>query len=214
VRYVVTSSSGYASTPPPNFRSVVRTRSYVLWRRNGPTRPRLLADERNAPGGTLDCAKLPRRRGVAALIPRPVVQSHWRGTTHYAGDVATTTLTLPRGRWDLSLQYVARQGLDLTLDGRTRTLPGNLERLGPYWPAGRATVAHRTTLHVRVRSRGVTWFGRLLGARGETRGLRTNLAMPLGVLAATRAGLRAHVVPLRRACGRYVDWYRFSGATS
>jgi hypothetical protein len=30
----------------------------------------------------------------------------------------------------------------------------------------------------------------------------------LGNLVATRAGTRTRIVPLREACGRYVDWYR------
>ena len=33
----------------------------------------------------------------------------------------------------------------------------------------------------------------------------------IGDVAATRVDDRGHEVPLRRACGRYVDWYRLDG---
>jgi hypothetical protein len=208
VRYVITPRSTYASSPPANFHAVRRTRSYVLWKRSGATAPREVTPELGAPGGVFDCSKVTARRGVAALIPRPLLQNEWVGTTRYAGETARTTLRLPAGVWDLSLQYVARQGVHFTTRGLDRMLPANLERLGPYWPVGTVRLARATTLHVRVRSRDVTWFGRLLDARGESRGLRTNLTLPLRNLVATRHGARPRLVPLRRACGRYVDWYR------
>jgi hypothetical protein len=214
VRYVITTRAAYASSPPENFHAVRRTRSYVLWERRGPTPPRSLADERNAPGGILHCSAVPARNGVAAVIPRPIVQTAWSGTTHFAGDTARTTLRLPRGTWDLSLQYVARQGLRFRTRDLDLTLPANVDRLGPYWPVGTIRLARPTAVHVGVRSREVTWLGRLLGARGETRGLRTNLSMPLGALAVTRHAARPRLIPLRRACGRYIDWYRLTAAKS
>ena len=37
--YAITTRAAYQSTPPPNFKEVVRTASYVLWRRTGATPP-------------------------------------------------------------------------------------------------------------------------------------------------------------------------------
>jgi hypothetical protein len=51
-------------------------------------------------------------------------------------------------------------------------------------------------------------FGRLLGSSGNTRALDSLGNRPLGAIAATRIDVAGRTIPLRRACGRYVDWYR------
>jgi hypothetical protein len=40
------------------------------------------------------------------------------------------------------------------------------------------------------------------------RRIETVRTVRLGTLAATRVDDRGHLVPLARACGRYVDWFR------
>jgi len=54
-------------------------------------------------------------------------------------------------------------------------------------------------------------FGRLLGSTGNTRALDSLAGRPLGAIAAVRRDTRGRDVPLRQACGRYVDWYRLGG---
>jgi hypothetical protein len=49
-------------------------------------------------------------------------------------------------------------------------------------------------------------LGRLLGAVGLTRAPAPTGLRALGRIA-RRAPDRVRAVPLRRACGRYVDWY-------
>lgn len=219
-RYVVTPRTPYASTPPSSFALARRTRWYLLWRRTGRTLPRSILAEDGAPGAVLDCSTgagrwLSRRRGVAGTLPAPVAlgPQAWSGRPSAAGESATLVLTLPRGTWDISLQYVSREGIDVSLPGLRTSLPASLERMGPYWLVGTVRTAARTSLRVRATTRPLTWFGRALGARGETRALGAVVRSPLGGVAATRHGARERVVPLRRACGRYVDWYRVSGAT-
>ncbi len=60
-RYVLTTSSAYASEPPGNFKEVARTESFVLWKRRGPTARRETLHEVAAPGAVLSCDHEPRR---------------------------------------------------------------------------------------------------------------------------------------------------------
>src|SRR5204862_825680 len=78
MRYVVTSRTPFASQVPSNFRLVATTPLYELWQRTGPTQPRQVLAEAGRPGATLDCTTstgraLSRKRGVAHVIPEPVV---------------------------------------------------------------------------------------------------------------------------------------------
>ena len=52
--YVITTRTAAQSEPPPNFRLVGASRSYDVWRRVGPTAPRLVLPESGAPGAILD----------------------------------------------------------------------------------------------------------------------------------------------------------------
>ena len=54
--YAITTRAAYQSTAPPNFKPVVATPSYVLWRRSGPTPPLRVIDKDGTPGRVLDCA--------------------------------------------------------------------------------------------------------------------------------------------------------------
>jgi hypothetical protein len=64
-------------------------------------------------------------------------------------------------------------------------------------------------VEVRARERGL--LGRALGARGYTFAHDVPDNLPLQGIAFTRRGGKARHVPLRAACGRWVDWYRLHG---
>lgn len=227
-RFAVTARSPYTSQPPPNWRLAAHTTAYDLWEREGyEADGRDTLVERGAPGAVLDCAtptgrRLHRQRGVASVMPAPIVAppDAWSGTAARAGGTATLTLRLPRGDWALSLQYVSREGLLVRGPGLRAALPANLERIGAYWPVGTVHVAHAGPALVRVTTRELPAIGRALGAPGTTFALDAPSAPagplpppvphPLGALVATRAGAGHRLVPLGAACGRYVDWYRLA----
>lgn len=213
--YVVTTRSAFASQVPPNFKLAGQTPQYELWRRTGPTPPRSVLAEAGRPGATLDCTTaagraLSRKRGVAHVIPAPVVSAPtaWSNDVRGAGDSASQQLKLPRGRWDISLQYASRQPVAVTTAGARGTLPANLARIGPFFTAGIVTSDGHTPITVTASIAKLPAFGRLLGSSGNTRALDSLGNRPLGAVAATRLDVSGRTVPLRRACGRYVDWYR------
>jgi hypothetical protein len=101
------------------------------------------------------------------------------------------------------MQYVSRQAMDVTVGGRTTTLPANLDRLGPLFAAG-TTNGGRVTLRVHVHD--VSAFAHLIGAESPTHAFDSYRYQPLGAVVATRA-VPPRRVPLSQACGRYVDHY-------
>jgi len=216
--YVVTSASTFASQIPPNFHPVLGTPQYRLWEREGPTPSRSVLAESGRPGAVLDCTTtegraLSRRRGIAHVIAQPVVgpPTAWSSDVKGAGDSATMQLRLPRGVWDLSLQYVSRQNVTVSWPGFARTLPANLARMGPFFSAGSLRSDGSTPVVVKATIAKLPAFGRLLGSTGNTRALDSLAGRPLGAIAAVRRDTRGRDVPLRQACGRYVDWYRLGG---
>jgi hypothetical protein len=207
---VLTDRSAAASSPPPGLRVLRTTRSYVLWKRVGTVPPYETLEEGWRPGKILDCPlasdrAINRRPGSAIVRPPPVIAPApgWHGDAREAGSTATRTIRLPPGRWDLSLQYVSRNPIDVTVGGRTTTLPANLDRLGPLFAAG-MTVGGRREVRVHVHQLGA--IGRLLGSPARTRAFDSYQAQPLGALVATRQRAPERV-PLSQACGRYVDSY-------
>ena len=211
-RFVIAPRTPYASSPPENFVLRRENRWYGLWERTGPTRPRSVPPgELGAPGAMLDCssdglARFPRD-GVAAVLSSPVVaaMSRWKGTVD-RGDAATQTLELPAGRWDVALQYASRRPLRIEALDLAVTVPANLGRIGPHWLLGTVHTAEPT--HARVRVTSV--FGgtsELTRAYAPTRAFNSPDGRPLGEIVATPHPWRPRIVPLREACGRYVDWY-------
>jgi hypothetical protein len=213
-RFALAPRTPYASQPPPNWRLVRSTRSYEVWERHGPTPPRAILPESGAPGAVLDCASpagqdLQRRAARAgvrrppiliapAQLRRPAGQPVPIGQFHRAqiasGEDAQATVRLPAGRWTLSLQYVSPVPLDVTLGGtRARAVP-SLEPPGAFWRIGTfASHGGATRVHIHAeRSPPLAAFRVVL----------------LGSLAFTPAGEHDRIVPLRAACGRYVDWYQ------
>jgi hypothetical protein len=216
MRYVVTSRTPFASRPPANFRLVASTPSYQLWERSGPTPPRRVLNEAGQPGARLDCATLRgrslsrRRRGVAHVVAAPRVSGpgNWSKALKGAGQSASQRLRLPSGRWDISIQYVSREPITIRGPGLDRALPATLARMGPYFLAGTIRSDGRRPVRITATTAKLPALGRLLGASGNTRALDSRDHLPLGAVAITRHRAPRASVPLRRACGRYVDWYR------
>jgi hypothetical protein len=212
-RYVITTRASYQSTPPPNFKPVVRTDSYVLWRRQGPTPHLGIIEPDGAPGATLDCSSAEGRKVLsegrtATVLPQPVVTGihAWSKPSPFdAPGTATQRLVLGRGLWNLSLQYHSQVSLTVSASGRQVELPPSLDGMylthqgqGAFWPAGGFRVKRPGPVTVTVTARKPSRFQRLVGVRRQ---------VWLGPLAATRPGARR--APVRRACGQYLDHYTF-----
>ncbi len=212
--YAILPRSGYRSTPPRNWRLVLRGASYELWQRAGPTPVRGTLTEVDNPGAILDCRtpqgrRLSERRGTAMVRATPVIgpPSAWHGQVGYAGAASWQRLALPRGRWVIALQYAATVPLTVTGPGMRASLPASLEPRGAYWLVGTIDVRHRRPTRLTVRYSRLPWLGRILGAFGLTRAPTPTGLRALGRITASPAPQIDHAVPLRRACGRYVDWY-------
>jgi hypothetical protein len=201
--YVVTTNTSYASQPPANFRLAAQTRLYDLWKRTGPTASRQVLEPSGAPGATLDCRsalgkKLRAVRGQAGIMSKPVTVP---GPSLTAGSSTAVPIALPGGEWEISIQYFSSFDVDLSTQGRRWTMPAYLGRLGPFFSVGTVTgrgVASPVTLTVRAERPSF-----LTGTGG-------NLFTAIPVIAATRIPDSRRIVPLGRACGQYVDWYRLS----
>ena len=212
--YVITTSAAYASGPPPSFEPVRRTADFVLWRRTAPVGERRTLAEGASPGATLDCGRraggrLAAAPGTATVFARPpIAGAAWSpGPTVESGSPASQELRVPAGRWAVSLQYDATQPLSVSAPGLRATLPANLDYRGsvPYYPAGILRARRPGPLTVRVAVESPPLAGRLLGASSEAH---------LGAIALSPAGsgpalpgAAERAIPLRAACGRYVDWY-------
>ncbi len=110
--------------------------------------------EGTEPAADADCASpeiriLTANPGRASLFPGAVIggKSRWSpAATLETGDRASQTLSLPAGRWRLSLQYFSPFGLTLTAPGLHQPLPAALDGQRPntislandgqFWPAG------------------------------------------------------------------------------
>jgi hypothetical protein len=212
--WAITSSAAYTSEAPANWRLVQRTLDYLLWQRVGPTPRRQVPYEPTQPGAVLDCSYVYGStgqfshvgtigpKGTASVFPSAPVVGQFTGWTPSDrvtnGQPATQVLTLPRGRWALSLQYVSTQEANLTAPGLDSSLPANLDFRGPssFWPAGEVTVGRMQALRFTFSVDRPTLFGRLIGAEA--------VGFPLQ-LTAIREG-RHLTFPRKQACGRYVDF--------
>jgi hypothetical protein len=219
--YVITTRAAYASGAPPDYEAVVATPSYVLWRKEGPVARRSPVEDGPAPGARLDCGRR-EPRGEAAVFPRrPLLTpaSEWSSTTVEPGSTASIELTVPRGVWEVSIQYdstrpvtLSGPALDPLLPGYRVTLPGNLDYRGttPFWPAGKLDVGAaggRVRLTATVED--PPFVGSVMGA---------DPVAHIGAVALTKAGAAdgdsepptpgeaERVVSARLACGGYADW--------
>jgi hypothetical protein len=201
-RYVVTTNSPYASQAPANFHPLAVGRLYELWERKGPTPPRSTLDPPGQPGATLSCTTEPGRRlsherGVASVMATPVVAP---GASLSAGQSGRMSLALPAGRWEISAEYLSYFNLHFSAEGRHWTMPAYLGRNGPWFAVGEVTghgLAHSVTVEARAERPSPLTGGRVT-------------AVSIYQIAATRVPDTRQLLPLRDACGTYVDWYRVS----
>jgi hypothetical protein len=199
--WVITTRDAAGSSPPPQMHAVKETPNFILLHRVGKVLPRSILNEGELAGAVLNC-KSPRGRrvleggGVAAVRPPQV---RVPGVFYMGpGGTAEVEIDLPPGRWELDSSYVGRLPMTVTAPGLHTTVPASLDRPGPRWPLGQVTV----------------------GYKGPTR-LTFTLSNPLlapGIvlseiysIVATRDA-KTRVIPMREACGEYVDWYRSAGS--
>jgi hypothetical protein len=239
--WVITTSADFASEAPPEFEPRLESDDFVLWERRdgaetpGPGEPgaRRTLLEPLYPGAGVECgepgdAKLTGVAGKASVSPvTPVLGRSWEPRAELTdARGASQELRLTPGAWEISIQYASSQAMHIRAPGLDTTMRANLLFRGPspYYPAGVLEVPrHGRPLAPRPVRFGVTvddppLAGRLLGT--ESRAY-------LGTLAATpisdphaKSGAPAHLpaasrirVPLRSACGSYIDWYRLAPGT-
>ena len=104
-----------------------------------------------------------------------------------------TQLTLPRGEWELEVPYTSSLPVDVTLKGLHTTLPANLDRLGSRWRIRRIAIWKQQRMTVSFHT-------------GKDLLTPVSAATVIPSLVATPLGTE-RIVPVRRACGQYVDWY-------
>jgi hypothetical protein len=213
--YVITGRAAWNSEAPPNFRRIAATPSYILWEQTGPPPvDRHVLLEGTEPAAVADCAApeiriLLDRRGRASLFPEAVVgsKSSWGpDSVLEAGEEAKQTLDLPAGRWNLSIQYFSPFDLTLSAPGFSEPLVAALDgqrpntislaNNGQFWPAGRF-LSRGGPVEFTLSAAEPTGLQSLVGWDGKA---------SIGELVAVRAAPH-RTVPLRRACGHWLDWY-------
>lgn len=219
--YVITSRAAWSSQAPANFRRIAATPSYVLWQRTGATPPNrhtiLEGTEAAAPA---NCASpeiriLTANPGRASLFPTPVIgpKGRWdTGAIFGTGEQTSQTLNLSAGRWYLSLQYFSPFDLTLSAPGFTQPLAPALDGQRPntislasdgqFWPAGTFTQRRSGPVRFTIAGAEASWLQSLTGYDGKAY---------IGELVAVPVGPRRNV-PLRAACGGWVDWYQADAA--
>jgi hypothetical protein len=218
--YVVTSRAAWNSKPPPNFKRVAATPSYVLWERDGDTpEDRHVLLEGTAAGAYAGCDSpeiriLLANPGRATLFPGAVVgpKGAWgAGSTLSPGSETSQTLDLPAGTWNLSLQYFSPLDLTLSAPGFKEPLRAALDgqrpntislgNNGQFWPAGRYESQGGTT-NFTLSVADATTIQDLTGYDGKAY---------VGELVAVPA--KPHkTVPLSQACNSWIDSYESEAA--
>jgi hypothetical protein len=229
--YAVTTSAIYQSQAPPGWTLVDSTDSYRLWKRTGTTPPIANLYEEARPGRVLRCNR-PKlapfaQAGGQALTwqPRSVIAKrlYWKaggpagvlgegGVTAAKsapidnqlspGQTASQTITLPPGKWELSLQYVSPvTGVTVKAPGLDVHLPAGVDAAipyrpdqGPFWPVGEVT-SQGGPVTVSVSADDVDWFQSLIGVDAP--------AVIGNLTAVNPDGFK--LVPTAQACRLFVD---------
>jgi hypothetical protein len=197
--YVITTRTTAQSEPPANFHRVATSQSFEVWQRVGPTAPRSVLPESGYPGAILDCKttlgrRLSRTNGRARVRTTPVYANV---TPLQPGGGEQVTLKLAPGTWDLSLPFVSQQAITVRGAGLDVRLPPNLDRPGSVWPVGRVT-STGTPITLTI-----TMDHPALSSSGTP---PTQFFAPGQMVAVSTAP--PTTIPLRQACGHYVDWYQ------
>ena len=218
--YVITGRAAWNSGAPHGFRRIAATPSYVLWKRTGdvPEDRHVLLEGTNA-GARAGCASpeiriLLSNPGRASLYPGVEIapKERWSaGATLKNGQRTSQAISLPRGRWNLSLQYFSPFGLTLSAPGFRQNLKAALDGQRPntislandgqFWPAG-SYASRGGRVRFTVAAADPSFLQRLSGY--------DDIAY-VGNLVAVRAGKR-RVVPLHAACNRWIDSYESTEA--
>jgi hypothetical protein len=217
--WVITTSAAMQSEAPVGFVPRLRTHDFILWHRDHPVGQRRTLFEPINPGAPLDCAdpgesKLRKVNGTTTVFTvQPVVGRVWNPSPELTqSKPAQQRLYLTPGRWDISIQYASTQAVQVSASGGAlaapfaATLRTNLLFRGPspYYPVGTLEVKRPGEVVFNVSVDDPPLVGRLLGTESKTY---------LTGIAATRADPPHQAIPLRRACGRYVDWYEVAPGT-
>jgi hypothetical protein len=195
--WFITTNTSYASQPPAGVVLVRRLRMYDLWRRTGTIAPRQALDPSGQPGAILKCdtpagRRLSRQAGVAAVMPTPVLTGL---SPVLPGDHDITQLRLPAGTWNLSLQYESPIPVEVIAGEQRWRMPAYDDRPGPFFSVGSvvSTGAPITLDVVAIRPSALTGPG---------------LVSQLYQVAAVSSRDTRTLVPMGKACGHYVDWFR------
>jgi hypothetical protein len=230
--YAVTTSAIYQSQAPPGWTLADSTESYRLWKRTGTTPPIQQFAEEARPGRIYRCHKPKFRQfvGQSGVLltwqPRPVIAKrlYWKAGTQggvlaesgvsaskqapldnnlVPNETASQRIYLPRGRWELSLQYVSPvTGLTVRAPGLSVHLPSGMDAAipyrpdqGPYWPVGELnSTGERMT--VSVQADDIHAYQKLLGVDAPA---------VIGNLTAVRVNGFLHVPNSPAGCGLFVD---------
>ena len=218
-KWVVTTSAAMQSQAPPGFAPRLRTGDFILWHRDHPVGQRRTLYEPVNPGAPLDCsnpeqAPITKVNGTATVFTvQPVIGKVWNPSPALTQTKpAHMRLYLTPGRWDLSIQYASTQPLHVTASGPGLASPFSTELRtnllfrgpSPYYPVGSLDVKQPGNVIVNVDVGDPPLIGRLL---------RTESKAYLSGLAFTRSDPARETIPLRQACGRYVDWYTVAPGT-
>jgi hypothetical protein len=213
--YVITSRGAWNSQNPPNFKRIAKTPSFILWERTGPTpRNRHVLLEGTEAGARAHCNSpevriLLESGGKASLFGETQIgtKPKWsNGSILGTGETTSQTLELPKGTWDLSLQYFAPFALSITapdfkeelipaLDGQ-RPSSISLNNNGQFWPAGKFQ-SPGGKVEFTINAAPADWLQSLTGWDAKAY---------IGELVATKAEPH-RLVPLSKACGQWIDWY-------
>lgn len=192
--YIVAPRNIAGTAPPPNIRLIRTTKYYEVYRREGPTPDVQTVANGPGPGASLNCKtssgrRLAHLRGIAAVgRPNVAVQV----PAQPPGSTAHVQITLSPGRWSLSTPYTSPHPINVEISGRHITIPANLDRAGDVWPVGEITVTRRESIPISFRVQNTT----------------LTMGIPTYVNALWATNEKAvHIVPLRQACGQYVEWY-------